>query len=134
MPRYLIAATCAALALAFSACGDDDKSDDSATTTPPPAAQTSTPSGSTDTSGEVKVGMKDIKFVPEDITVKVGQKIVWTNDDAVVHNVTATDGATFESDSLSQGDTFDYTPTKAGKIAYVCTIHQGQNGTITVTK
>ena len=78
--------------------------------------------------------MKDIKFVPPEITAKVGQKIVWTNNENVPHNVTATNGADFESDTLNEGETFEFTPKNAGKIDYVCTIHQGQDGTITVTQ
>jgi len=35
---------------------------------------------------------------------------------------------------MNPGATFDYTPTQAGTIKYICTIHSGQNGTITVTK
>ena len=78
--------------------------------------------------------MKDIQFLPHDITVKVGQKIHWTNGDTAPHNVTATKGADFGSDTINKGGTYDYTPTKAGVIDYVCTIHSGQDGTITVTK
>ena len=80
--------------------------------------------------------MKDIKFVPADITAKVGQKIEWTNSDGQIpHTVTSqTDGVDFDSGNMEGGDTFDYTPKKAGKIDYVCTIHSGQNGTITVTE
>jgi plastocyanin len=130
MPRFITAATCAALALSLGACGDSDSKDDSSST-PPPAAHTSAaaPSGAS-----VSVGIKDIKFVPATFTAKVGQKIVWTNNEAVVHNVTATKGADFASDSLSENATFEYTPKKAGTIDYVCTIHSGQSGSITVTK
>ena len=79
--------------------------------------------------------MKDIKFVPEAITAKVGQKIVWENTDGQIpHTVTATEGADFDSGKMDPGATFDYTPTKAGTIDYVCTIHDGQTGSITVTK
>lgn len=131
------------LALLVSACGGDDKAsntganagDDGATvaTNPTPEVQTSTQSEAQEANDIVSVGIKDIKFVPETITVKVGQKIVWTNNEDVPHNVTATDGADFRSDTLRKDDTFEYTPTKAGTIKYVCTIHAGQNGQITVT-
>lgn len=133
MSRLTIVVTCAALAFALAACGDDKTSDDAAST-PAPAAQTSVPTDATDAGAVVSVGIKDIKFVPDQTTVKVGQKIVWTNNEAIVHNVTATDGADFESDSLSESDTFEFTPKTAGTISYVCTIHSGQNGTITVTE
>jgi plastocyanin len=65
--------------------------------------------------------------------VKVGQKIEWTNDDSVPHNVTAQSGASFQSKTFGQGGTYSFTPKKAGTIQYVCTIHPGMNGTLTVT-
>jgi plastocyanin len=142
MHRFTIAAlACAALAL--GACGKDDESQNgqrgdegaTVTTNPTPAAQTSTQSDAQESNDIVSVSMKDIKFVPHDVTAKVGQKIVWTNEDDAPHNVTATDPTgLFSSDTLNKDDTFEYTPTKAGVIDYVCTIHSGQDGRITVTK
>ena len=143
MPRPIIAVSCVALALALGACGNDkestqgrDPGQDGATVTtnPTPAAGTSTQSEAAKSNDIVSVSMKNIKFVPHDATVKVGQKITWTNDDTPPHNVTATKGADFRSDTLSPGATFDYTPTKAGTIDYVCTIHPGQTGRLIVTK
>ncbi len=130
------------LALLVSACGDDKASntgrnagDDGATVTtnPTPEVQTSTQGEGQESNDIVSVGMKDIKFVPESITAKVGQKIVWTNNEDVPHNVTATEGADFASETMRKGDTFQHTPRKAGTIKYVCTIHTGQNGEIKVT-
>ncbi len=84
--------------------------------------------------GTVQVAAKNIRFVPANITVKKGQTIKWTNKDPVAHNVTADSGASFHSGTLSAGQTYTFTPTKAGKIHYYCTIHgQQQSGTITVT-
>jgi plastocyanin len=145
MPRLpTIAVACTALALALGACGDDKKNQTGraagehpatvATNPNPQAPQTSTQGAGQKSNDVVSVGMKDIKFVPESITAKVGQKIVWTNNEEVPHNVTAEEGADFESDTLQKDQTFEYTPTKAGTIEYVCTIHSGQNGQITVTK
>jgi plastocyanin len=139
----MVGLACLALAV-VAGCGDDKNDSSStpaaakpapriATTTSPAAATTTTDSG-TPAGAVVKVSMKDIKFVPEKITVKVGQKIEWTNDDAVAHNVTATDGADFASDTIDGGGQYSYRPTKTGVIQYVCTIHSGQNGEITVTK
>jgi len=135
----LVGLACLALAL-IAGCGDD-KNDSSSTPTaakPAPAESTTAPTATaesaTSTGAVVEVSMKDIKFVPEKIAVKVGQKIDWTNDDTVPHNVTATDGADFASDTINGGGTYSYTPTKAGVIQYVCTIHSGQDGEIRVTK
>jgi plastocyanin len=143
MPRLTIAVSCVALALALGACGKDKESSSgrdaggdgaTVTTNPTPQAGTSTQKPAAKSNDIVSVSMKNIAFVPHDITVKVGQKITWTNDDTPPHNVTATKGANFASDTINPGGTFDYTPTKAGTIDYVCTIHSGQDGQIVVTK
>ena len=145
MPRLTTVAALAALVLAFGACGKDGESQsgrdaggDSATvpTNPTPEAQTSTQSEREEADDIVSVSMTDIKFVPHDAEVKVGQKVVWTHDDGdIPHNVTATKGAKFRSDpNMHEGDTFEYTPTTAGTIDYVCTIHEGQDGRLIVTE
>ena len=131
------------LALVVAACGDDKASNSgrnaggngaTVTTNPTPEVQTSTQSDAAESNDIVSIGMKDIKFVPEQAEAKVGQKIVWTNNESIPHNVTATEGADFASDTMQKDDTFEYTPEKAGTIKYVCTIHEGQNGQITVTQ
>jgi plastocyanin len=78
--------------------------------------------------------MQNIAFDPKDVTVKVGQKVTWTNDDSVDHNVTSQSGESIKSDNFGKGATFSFTPTKAGTIKYVCTIHPGMTATLTVTK
>ena len=139
MPRRIpTALCCGALALggAFVAgCGGDDKKDDggggSAGTGAAPATA---PSASATDASAVNVVMQNNQFAPEAIKVKVGQKIHWVNNDPYPHNVTATKGEDFKSKSINGGGTFDYTADKAGKIDYICTIHSGQRGTITVTQ
>ena len=76
--------------------------------------------------------MKGLRFHPDQTTVRVGQKVTWTNDDNVDHNVTATHGAKFMSQAYSPGKTYSFTPRKAGTIKYVCTLHPGMNGTVIV--
>jgi plastocyanin len=126
---------CLALAAGGAIAGCGSSNDDGSTSTSTPAGNTAPQASAAAASGTVNVTMKNIKFVPASITAKVGQKIVWTNTDGQTpHTVTATNGAKFDSGTLQPGKTFDYTPTKAGKIDYVCTIHAGQTGTITVTK
>lgn len=135
LPATLLACLALASVTAIAGCGGDD----TASTTDPapaPATESTAPADDSAAAGDVaKVNMKDIKFVPEDITVKVGQKILWTNTDGnIPHTVTAREGADFDSGNMNGGETFEYTPTKAGKIAYVCTIHANQTGSITVTE
>jgi len=131
MPRFILTAlACLVLALGgalIAGCGDDEGD----TTSTPAATPTATTAGGT---GPVTVSMKNSKNVPEQISVKVGQKVLWTNDDPYVHNVTATEGEDFESGNIDGGGTYEYTAGKAGVIDYVCTIHSGQIGKITVTE
>ncbi len=118
MPRRAALLAALALALALPGCGDDDAG---------PADGGGTPAG-----GAVAIGMRDIKFDPEQATVKVGQQVTWTNNEGVPHNVVAEEGADFESDTFGEGGTFSHTPEQAGTITYVCTIHPGMDGTLTV--
>jgi plastocyanin len=78
--------------------------------------------------------MKNLAITPTKTTVKVGEKVTWTNNDTVDHNVTATRGAKFMSQAFSNGKTYSYTPRKPGTIAYVCTLHPGMKGTLVVNR
>ena len=127
MRRILLALSAAlAVALAVSACGGSSGGGSSSTTSS--ASTSSNASG-----GGVAIKMQNIAFAPNATTVKVGQKVTWTNDDQTDHNVTAQSGASFKSKDFGNGGTFSLTPDKAGTIKYVCTIHPGMDGTLTVT-
>lgn len=126
--RRILALTTALGALTVTGCGSGDSSSDSTST---PAASTSTAAPAA-TGGGVAIGMKNIAFTPRSVTVKVGQKITWTNQEGIDHNVVADSGADFQSDNFGEGKTFTFTPAKTGTIKYECTIHPGMTGTITV--
>lgn len=72
---------------------------------------------------------------PVDLTIDVGDTVIWTNDDTVIHTVTADAGSTesFDSGTLNPGDTFSVTFTMEGSNPYHCIPHPGMTGTITVT-
>jgi plastocyanin len=128
--RRILLALCAVVALAAAGCGSSNSSSTSSGSSS--GASTSTPAASS-SGGGVAIKMQNIAFDPKAVTVKVGQKITWTNDDSTDHNVTANSGADFKSDNFGKGGTFSFTPTKAGTIKYVCTIHPGMDATLTVT-
>jgi plastocyanin len=78
--------------------------------------------------------MKNIAFVPQSLTAKVGQTVVFTNNDTPPHNVTYVSGPKFASSStINPGGTFSLKLTTAGTIHYVCTIHPNMTATITVS-
>jgi plastocyanin len=128
---------CLALGLTFAACGDDDDDDDgggSAGTTTTEQTDTGAAPPSGGGGGATTVDMKDIKFVPKDVTVKAGTTITWTNSDEVPHTVTKDGGpgGQFDSGNIEPGATFELTADVPGTVDYVCTIHPGQAGTFTV--
>jgi plastocyanin len=124
--RGILLALCAVVALAAAGCGGGD--DNGGSTSSAPASTSS----SSSSGGGLAIKMQNIAFDPKAVTVKVGQKITWTNDDSTDHNVTADSGADFKSDNIGKGATFEFTPDKAGTIKYECTIHPGMTATITV--
>jgi plastocyanin len=81
-----------------------------------------------------KVTIKDLKFTPAKLTIKIGQTVVWTNKDDNDHNVTADDGSFKTDDNLRPGDSFKYKFDKKGKFAYSCTLHPRMKGVVTVTE
>jgi plastocyanin len=134
--RIITALSCGALALggAFvTGCGDDNKDSGSAQTTTEAAPATAA-TGGDEKNAAISVSMKANEFIPEKVTGKVGQTVEWKNDDSYPHNVVATKGEDFQSDNFGGGGTYKYKLDKAGKIDYVCTIHSGMVGTITVTR
>lgn len=98
---------------------------------PPQTEQPAAPSQPASTAKTVSVAIKGFKFVPADVTVNVGDTVVWTNEDSAPHTVESSDD-TLRSDELSRGDTYEYKFTKAGKYSYICGIHPSMKGSVTV--
>ena len=65
------------------------------------------------------IDIQGYAFSPSSITINVGDTIVWTNYDSASHTVTSNDG-TFDSGSISNGNTFSFTFTSAGTFNYYC--------------
>jgi plastocyanin len=124
----------ACLALAGVGCGSsDDDNGGGGGDSSQPAETTDDSGGGASGGGGNAISMKNIQFDPKETTVKVGDKVTWTNDDDVDHNVVAREGADFSSDTFGKGGTYSFTPTKAGKIEYTCTLHPGMDGELEVT-
>lgn len=127
MTRAMTAVLLTSAALLGGCGGGEETAATEPATTPEPTQAASTPAA-----GEVRVAMKDFKFIPQDVTVEVGETITWVNEDTAQHNAVAADGEGPASELFNQGESYSWTAEKAGKIPYVCTIHPGMEGTITV--
>jgi plastocyanin len=102
-----------------------------APTDTPTTAPAETPTTASTDNGN-SVAIASFAFSPASLTVAVGTKVTWTNNDSVTHTVTADQGAAFNSGPLSPGQTFSFTFTKAGTYSYHCNIHPSMMATIVV--
>ena len=98
----------------------------------------------------IKMSDKPPKFLPEKVTIKVGQTIEWVNNAATLHSVDAdptmvqkpsdvvlpAGAKPFDSGFMQPGATYDYTFTTPGTYHYTCVPHEkdAMNGVVVVTK
>ena len=82
------------------------------------------------------VSITSYMFSPDPVTIHVGDKVTWKNNDPPVtgpdHTATSDDGHTFDSGDLQPGSAFSFTFTKAGTFAYHCNVHTFMHGTIKI--
>ena len=81
---------------------------------------------------DVTVTINNFAFTPGTITVPVGARVVWTNQQAGVSHTTTSDTGVWDSGRLATGQSFAVTFTQPGTFPYHCSIHPGMQGTITV--
>src|SRR5215210_7014642 len=133
--KRLLTLLLACTALVAAGCGGDDNSSSSDSGSSTQKEDTSgSGSGAASTSDAVEIDMKNFQFAPKNATVKVGQTVKWVNQDSAPHDATDEDTGQFKSDQFPKGESFEFTPKKAGEINYVCTLHPGMDGTLTVTQ
>ena len=76
------------------------------------------------------VVMKATSFAPLTLTLKLGDAVLWRNDDFFPH--TATAPGIFDSKSIAVGASWKYQPKAVGEYAYICTFHPNMKGTLKV--
>jgi len=77
------------------------------------------------------VHIKDFKYHPPALTVHVGDRVTFINDDDEAHTVTATDKS-FDSEGLDTAGTWQHVFTKPGTYNYFCELHPYMKATIVV--
>ena len=78
-----------------------------------------------------QVAIGNFAFSPATLTVPSGTTVTWTNQDDMVHTVTAADRA-FSSKGLETGDTYAHTFTAPGTYTYFCALHPRMTATVIV--
>ena len=77
------------------------------------------------------VTMEAVAFQPGDLTVHVGDTVVWTNKDLVPHTVTAS-AARVESGVLAPNKKWRFVAKKKGEMPYICSLHPVMKGLLVV--
>jgi plastocyanin len=150
----LTAAVLAAIATGGAAgagCGGDEGGtrEEGQATAPPTADPSSAdpavdPTGSTldatsqPRDAKLTIALKGIAFKPQYLTARMGQTLVFRNEDDVPHRIKGFEGQNFTSKTLKKGDTYAYRikqdPDRA-PLAFLCTIHpEKMRGGVVVAK
>jgi plastocyanin len=80
--------------------------------------------------GGAAVRAGDFFFAPKELHVKAGQAVTWTNAGQTIHTVK---GPGFFSQAIDPGKRYSYRFARAGRFAYLCTLHPAQmRGTVVV--
>lgn len=117
--RPLIGVAVALLSLTAVSCG---------------AAETPTPeSQSVETTSTTHVvEIRQFKFVPQTLTVKKGDVIIWRNLDVVPHTASA-EARQWDSGNLGKDAEWTLVAGVVGEADYICAYHPTMKGTIIVT-
>ena len=81
--------------------------------------------------GAAKAEMRTMTFMPKRIEIAAGTLVTWTNNDQLVHTITADDGS-WESGPIEPGKTWSHMFAQPGDYAFHCTPHPFMQGTVVV--
>lgn len=131
---FVIIAAFMVAALMLAGCagaGNATVSTAKETSTAAAATAAGTTVGSTVVKNEISI--KGNAFSPDNLSIKVGDTVTWTNNDSYPHTVKASKGE-FDSGNIANGAKFSFTFDKEGTYDYICGIHTFMTGKIVVTK
>jgi plastocyanin len=136
--KALLAAALIVTALFLAACGSgsggETASDSEATggaTTTEASGNGPAPSGEAERSAKVEI--VEYTYEPDPVTVQVGGKVIWLNQDTAPHTATADDGS-FDTGTLERGKLKSETFKQAGTFTYFCEVHPYMHGTVEVVE
>ena len=84
------------------------------------------------TTAAAAVSIDNFTFSPQQLTVKAGTTVTWTNKDDIPHGIAATGNTFKRSAAMDTDDSYSFTFTTPGTYQYFCYIHPHMTGTIVV--
>ncbi len=82
--------------------------------------------------GENAIFIENFAYSPKELTISVGETVIWTNRDSVRHNVVSDSGNELAADLLGQNESYTHTFDRAGEYPYHCAPHPFMTGKIVV--
>ena len=79
---------------------------------------------------DIAVKIDNFTFGPQELKVKSGTTVTWTNEDDIPHTVVSPNN--FRSKPLDSEDKFSFTFTTPGTYEYFCSLHPHMTGTVVV--
>ena len=79
---------------------------------------------------DVAVKIGNFTFGPQDLKVKAGTTVTWTNEDDMPHTVVSPNN--FRSKVMDTEGTYSFTFTTPGTYKYFCSLHPNMIGTVVV--
>ncbi|MEP7081637.1 MAG: plastocyanin/azurin family copper-binding protein [Chloroflexota bacterium] len=136
----LLLAILASLVVLLAACSSQSASqteEPAAESTPAAEAATEEPTAEPAADADAEVRIVNSVFQPGDLTISVGDEVLFTNDDTFAHTVTeGTDGDAVEDpivdDEITGRGEVRVTFDEAGTYDITCEIHPSMQMTITV--
>lgn len=80
---------------------------------------------------KVEITIEDTQFKPDEVTIKKGQTVRWTNKDNRDHLIMAKDQS-FKSENLRPGEKFEHKFTEPGTFDYICVYRPRMLGQVKV--
>jgi len=85
--------------------------------------------------GDIEIAQKNKKFSQEKLSVKIGDSIIFKNEDPFVHNIfSLSDTKTFDLGTYPQGQAKKVTFDKPGMVEIECAIHPDMKMVVEVKK
>jgi plastocyanin len=119
MRRSVLLSGLIAGVLVLAACSSGSSGDATTVTEPP-------------SSDILDVSIENFAFGPGEISISVGDTVLWTNDESSITHTSTSDDGLWDSGNIPAGSRFEHTFDEAGTFAYICTIHPSMTATITV--
>jgi plastocyanin len=79
-----------------------------------------------------EVQMRAVSFAPRELTIHLGDTVLFKNADIVRHNAVRRE--VFDTGELKSGESYSWIPADTGSYRYQCTIHTRMRGEVKVVR